>query len=233
MSAALHGNWLFDGRNDADAVLSDELHNEGWLAGHEPGLDFLDAVVDQSNAVVHAHVLIYATMYLFVEGIHRAVHEVLGIAMRRLIGFDERAQIVDPVELGDVSVEAPKDRVDLVGSFAQGFRQLAPDEVSGFLGAELDAVLELHELEVLLDVVAKGEDVAVLTADAEQHIVAEVPDLVVVSLASATAYLHFHDRVGVDGIGGHDDEILALKGDGRVHAFKIFLNSGSYHPANC
>jgi hypothetical protein len=59
------------------------------------------------------------------------------------------------------------------------------DEVGSLLSVELYAILELHKLEVLLDVVAEGEDIAMLTADGKQLLVIEMPDFVVVVLQSA------------------------------------------------
>lgn len=130
--------------------------------------------------------------YSFVEGVHDTVDEVLGIAMGCFFSLDQGAQVVDPVELGAVHIVAREDTVDLVGALSEGLRQLAPNEISSLLSVEFDAVLELHELEVLLDVVAEAEDVGVLAADGHEFVLVQVPDLVVVALSQSRAHLHLH-----------------------------------------
>lgn len=76
----------------------------------------MDAVFDQLDALLDCHVLNNRSLYSFVECVHHTVDEVLGIAVSGLLSLAEGAQIVNPVELGSVSVEAPQNAVDGVGS---------------------------------------------------------------------------------------------------------------------
>ena len=174
-STALYWDGFFYCLDDFDAVFGEQLDGEGVLVGQEPGLHLADAVLDDVQPLVDRDVGL-------VQGVHGAVHEVLGVAVGGLLVLDQRAQVVDPEELGLAVVEAGQDAVHVIGPLPESLGEFRPDEVGRLRGGEPGAVLELEELQVPLDVVAELQDVGVLASEGQELAVIQVPDLVLVVL---------------------------------------------------
>lgn len=81
--------------------------------------------------------------YAFLESVHSAVHEIFGITVCCLFCLDQASQIVDPVKLWRVSVEATKDTVNLIWTLSQCFCQFMAHEICCSFCVQLDSILKL------------------------------------------------------------------------------------------